>query len=76
MIKYNKALVIGKFQPLHKGHLSLIDFATTKANKVLVCVTAHKKEIISLNQRLFWVKKVIHKMKMLVFVVFRMIRLY
>lgn len=57
MIKYNKALVIGKFQPLHKGHLSLIDFATTKANKVLVCVTAHKKEIIPLNQRLFWVKE-------------------
>ena len=57
MKKYNKALVIGKFQPLHKGHLALIDFAATQANEVLVCVTAHEKEIIPLNRRLSWVKE-------------------
>ena len=37
MKNYNKALVIGKFMPLHKGHLALIDFAATQAETVCVC---------------------------------------
>lgn len=54
---YNKALVIGKFQPLHKGHLSLIDFALTKAQTVVVCATAHSGEVIPLEQRVSWLKE-------------------
>lgn len=54
MKKYNKALVIGKFQPLHKGHLALIDFAATQAEIVVVCATAHDGEIVPLNQRVSW----------------------
>ena len=57
MKKYNKALVIGKFQPLHKGHLALIDFANTQANTVVVCATAHNGEIIPLNQRISWLNE-------------------
>lgn len=55
MKKYNKALVIGKFQPLHKGHLALIDFAATQAEIVSVCVTGHDGEVISLAERTSWV---------------------
>ena len=47
--EYNRALVIGKFQPLHKGHLSLIDFATSKSERVDVCATAHDGELIPLK---------------------------
>lgn len=54
MKKYNKALVIGKFQPLHKGHLALIDFAAAHANSVTVCVTGHDNEIIPLDKRIIW----------------------
>ena len=57
MKKYNKALVVGKFQPLHKGHLALIDFATTQAEIVVVCATAHDGEIIPLCQRVSWLNE-------------------
>ncbi len=53
--KHNKALVIGKFMPLHKGHLALIDFAATQAEKVEVCVTGHSGELICLENRTMWV---------------------
>lgn len=52
--QYHKALVIGKFQPLHKGHLALIDYAALQVEKVAVCVTAHDREIISIDQRIKW----------------------
>ena len=55
MEKYNKALVIGKFMPLHKGHLALIDFAATQAKTVSVCVTGHDGEVISSAERAWWV---------------------
>lgn len=53
--KYNKALVIGKFMPLHKGHLALIDFAATQAETVSVCVTGHEGEVIPCWERTWWV---------------------
>lgn len=53
--QYHKALVIGKFQPLHRGHLALIDFAATQAETVFVCVTGHKGEVISCAERAWWV---------------------
>lgn len=54
--KYKKALVIGKFMPLHKGHIGLINFACENAEMVLVCVLAHRKECIPLDRRVNWVK--------------------
>lgn len=57
MKKYDRALVIGKFQPLHKGHLALIDFAATQAETVMVCATAHEGEVIPLNQRVRWLNE-------------------
>ena len=55
MKKYNKALVIGKFLPLHKGHLALIDFAATQAETISVCVTGHDGEVISCTKRARWI---------------------
>lgn len=54
---YNKALVIGKFMPLHKGHLALIDFAASQAENVVVCVTGHTGEPIHLDKRVRWVRE-------------------
>lgn len=52
--KYIKALVIGKFQPLHKGHMSLIEFAKTQAQTVDMLVTAHDGEQIPIGDRFRW----------------------
>lgn len=51
---YKKALVIGKFQPLHKGHMSLIEFAKTQAQTVDMLVTAHNGEQIDVERRFRW----------------------
>lgn len=52
--KYHNALVIGKFQPLHKGHMALIEFAATQAEHTTVCILAHDRELIPLGQRKAW----------------------
>ncbi len=54
---FRKALVIGKFQPLHKGHMSLIDFAAKNAERVVVCITAHAGEFIPMEQRRIWIEE-------------------
>lgn len=36
--QYDYAVVIGRFQPLHKGHISLIGAAHAKADKVIVVI--------------------------------------
>ncbi len=51
---FKKALVIGKFQPLHKGHMALIEFAATQAEHTSVCILAHNGELIPLEQRKAW----------------------
>ncbi len=37
-MKYKAGLVVGRFQPFHKGHLHLIKKALEKAEKVIVAV--------------------------------------
>lgn len=51
---YHKALVIGKFMPLHRGHSALIGFASEKAELVDVVALVHDAEPISLEKRLKW----------------------
>lgn len=54
---FKKALVIGKFMPLHKGHISLIDFAKSKAETVDMLVTAHEQESIPMQLRESWARE-------------------
>lgn len=49
--QYSKALVTGKFMPLYKGHIALVKFATTQAEKVDMLVTTHNQESIPLLVR-------------------------
>lgn len=56
---YKKALIIGKFMPLHKGHISLINFAASQAYEVVVYATANKNECIPLKQRVYWLRETI-----------------
>jgi len=49
-------LVIGKFMPLHNGHLALFDFARERCGKLIVLVGAKKGEPMPGPLRLEWVK--------------------
>lgn len=52
--RYDSAMVIGKFMPLHKGHKRLIDFARCCAHTTTVLVLGHKNEYIPLALRKKW----------------------
>ncbi|MES2764624.1 MAG: AAA family ATPase [Bacteroidota bacterium] len=48
-------LVLGKFLPLHNGHIELINFAASKCDELVVLVCASQKENISGEVRLNWI---------------------
>jgi HTH-type transcriptional repressor of NAD biosynthesis genes len=52
-----RGLVIGKFMPLHKGHIALIDFALQHCDDLIVLVSASYDEPIWGSRRLEWVKE-------------------
>ncbi|MDP4145270.1 MAG: AAA family ATPase [Bacillota bacterium] len=50
-------LIIGKFMPLTKGHIGLIDFGLKNCEKLIVAVCSLKSEPIDGELRFNWVKK-------------------
>jgi NadR type nicotinamide-nucleotide adenylyltransferase len=48
-------LIIGKFYPLHLGHLSLIERAAQQTDRLVVLVMATQIETIPLERRVVWV---------------------
>ncbi|MFC1859834.1 AAA family ATPase [Thermodesulfobacteriota bacterium] len=50
-------LIIGKFMPLHKGHMQLIDYAKNRVEKLTVLVCSLSREPIPGEIRLEWVKE-------------------
>lgn len=42
--KYRKALVLGKFMPIHHGHEAMINYATSLADEVIVLVCTTENE--------------------------------
>ncbi|MEZ4773369.1 MAG: AAA family ATPase [Bacteroidia bacterium] len=49
-------LVLGKFHPLHRGHLGLIDFGLNHCDRLYILICASQTESISGDIRLQWVK--------------------
>ena len=56
-------LVFGKFMPLHKGHLSLIEFALKNCNKLYVILCYCSEEPIAGQFREIWLKESLAKNK-------------
>lgn len=56
-----KGLVFGKFMPLHKGHLALIDFACNNCDTLCVVICHSEKEPIPGEIRKQWIDKEIKK---------------
>lgn len=48
-------LVLGKFNPLHLGHIALIEFAQDRCDELIVLICASEKEPIKGTTRLNWV---------------------
>ena len=48
-------LVLGKFMPLHNGHIALIEFAIKYCDELIVLICASNTEPIHGSQRLDWV---------------------
>ncbi|HEY1114219.1 MAG TPA: AAA family ATPase [Chitinophagaceae bacterium] len=55
-----KGLVLGKFMPLHKGHLALIEFAVQHCDHLTVLLCYNSSEAISGPQRLQWLEESLH----------------
>ncbi|HEY9195452.1 MAG TPA: AAA family ATPase [Mucilaginibacter sp.] len=52
-----RGLVLGKFMPLHKGHVALIDFALQHCDELIILISASESEQIPGEIRLNWVKE-------------------
>ncbi len=43
-MKYSQGVLIGRFQPLHKGHIAVIEFALEHCEKLLVFIGSAQEE--------------------------------
>ncbi len=53
-----KGLVIGKFMPIHKGHIALINFALTHCDEVTISMSFTEHDPIHREHRIGWVKEI------------------
>ena len=51
---YKQGLVFGKFMPIHKGHLALIDFANSQCESLIVSMSYTSNDPIDPHLRLEW----------------------
>jgi HTH-type transcriptional regulator, transcriptional repressor of NAD biosynthesis genes len=54
---YKKALVFGKFMPIHKGHLALIEFAKSQSEALIVSMSYTHSDPINPQIRFSWLKQ-------------------
>lgn len=58
-----RALVIGKFMPIHNGHIALIEFAATQADEVIVSMSFTPNDPIDPDLRFAWIKEIFKNRK-------------
>ena len=63
-----KGLVLGKFMPLHTGHLSLFDFASHHCDVLYVLLCHSNREEISGSVREEWIKTSVAKIPNAIFI--------
>ncbi|MFM7430828.1 MAG: adenylyltransferase/cytidyltransferase family protein, partial [Flammeovirgaceae bacterium] len=54
-----RGLAIGKFMPVHKGHLALIDFATKQCDSLIVSMSYTNQDPIPSYIRLQWLQQLL-----------------
>ncbi|MBX2964226.1 MAG: AAA family ATPase [Cyclobacteriaceae bacterium] len=55
-----RGLVIGKFLPIHKGHIALIEFAASQCDEVIVSMSYTPHDPIDPELRFSWIQKIFH----------------
>lgn len=58
-----RALVIGKFMPVHAGHVALIRFAATHGDEVIVSMSYTQHDPISHELRFSWLQEIFQEEK-------------
>lgn len=53
-----RALVIGKFMPIHNGHVALIEFAASQVDEVIVSMSFTPNDPIDPELRFAWIKEI------------------
>src|SRR6478735_3737924 len=53
-----RGLVIGKFMPLHQGHIALIRFAASHCDELIVSMSYRPDDPIAGHLRFSWVKEI------------------
>lgn len=53
-----RGLVIGKFMPVHKGHIALINFAAANCDELIVSMSYTDNDPIDPHLRLDWLKEI------------------
>ncbi len=54
-----RGLVIGKFMPVHTGHLALIDFAASQCDELIVSMSYTSSDPIPYDLRFAWLKQLL-----------------
>ena len=58
-----RGLVIGKFMPVHKGHLALIEFAASQCEELIVSMSFTHSDPINPNLRKEWLIELLNESK-------------
>jgi len=53
-----RGLVIGKFMPVHKGHIALINFAASQCDELIVSMSYTPSDVIDPQLRFSWIKEI------------------
>jgi HTH-type transcriptional regulator, transcriptional repressor of NAD biosynthesis genes len=53
-----RGLVIGKFLPIHNGHLALIEFAAQHCDEVIVSMSFTDRDVIDSHLRFSWIQTI------------------
>ncbi len=53
-----RGLVIGKFLPIHDGHIALINFAASQCDELIVSMSYTDQDPIPADLRFSWIKEI------------------
>ncbi len=53
-----RGLVIGKFMPIHQGHIALINFAATQCDELIVSMSFNEMDPINGDLRFSWITEI------------------
>jgi HTH-type transcriptional repressor of NAD biosynthesis genes len=56
-----RGLVIGKFLPIHLGHVALINFASTRCDELIVSMSVAPSDTIAADLRFSWIQEIFNR---------------